>query len=74
VLAKLDPSAFQTCFLRWIDAIGEKLPGDVIALDGKTSLTVAVCQQSRYFLTNAIGLVYPRMVLHGDGLTTHLIC
>jgi len=37
VFAKLDPTAFQTCFIRWVDAIRDKLPGDVIAIDGKTS-------------------------------------
>jgi predicted transposase YbfD/YdcC len=37
VFAKLDPIAFQTCFVRWVDAIRDKLPGDVIAIDGKTS-------------------------------------
>jgi predicted transposase YbfD/YdcC len=43
VFAKLDPTAFQTCFIRCIDAIGEKLPGDVIALDGKTSRRTRDC-------------------------------
>ena len=37
VFAKLDPTAFQTCFVQWIDAIREKLPGDVVPIDGKTS-------------------------------------
>lgn len=37
VFAKLDPIAFQRCFVRWVDAIRDKLPGDVIAIDGKTS-------------------------------------
>lgn len=37
VFAKLDPIAFQKCFVRWVDAIRDKLPGDVIAIDGKTS-------------------------------------
>lgn len=37
VFAKLDPIAFQRCFVRWVDAIRDKLPGDVVAIDGKTS-------------------------------------
>jgi predicted transposase YbfD/YdcC len=37
VFAKLDPTAFQRCFVRWVDAIRDKLPGDVVAIDGKTS-------------------------------------
>lgn len=37
VFAKLDPIAFQSCFVRWVDAIRDKLPGDIVAIDGKTS-------------------------------------
>lgn len=37
VFAKLDPSAFQKCFVQWVDAIRDRVPGDVIAIDGKTS-------------------------------------
>jgi len=37
VFAKLNPTAFQACFVRWVDAIRDKLPGDVVAIDGKTS-------------------------------------
>jgi predicted transposase YbfD/YdcC len=37
VFAKLDPNIFQTCFVHWIDAIRDTFPGDVIAIDGKTS-------------------------------------
>jgi predicted transposase YbfD/YdcC len=36
VFARLNPSAFQQAFVAWVDAIRLKLPGDVIALDGKT--------------------------------------
>lgn len=37
VFAKLDPTAFQHCFVQWVDAIRDKLPADVVAIDGKTS-------------------------------------
>lgn len=37
VLARLDPSAFQRCFLDWVAHIRIKLPGDVVAIDGKTA-------------------------------------
>src|SRR6476659_837403 len=37
VLARLDPSAFQRCFLSWVAHIRTKLPGDVVAIDGKTA-------------------------------------
>ena len=36
VLARLDPEAFSTCFLRWVEALREPTQGQVIALDGKT--------------------------------------
>src|SRR5215203_4822975 len=37
VFAKLDPTAFQKCFVDWVDAIRNKLSADVVAIDGKTS-------------------------------------
>ena len=43
VFAKLDPIAFQTCFVHWVDAIREHLPGDVVAFDGKTSRRTRDC-------------------------------
>lgn len=36
VFARLNPTAFQSAFLAWVDTIRAKLPGDVIAIDGKT--------------------------------------
>lgn len=36
VFARLDPTAFQTSFLNWVAEIRSKLPGDVVAIDGKT--------------------------------------
>lgn len=35
VFARLDPEQFQTCFLRWIAAVSQRIGGQVIALDGK---------------------------------------
>jgi predicted transposase YbfD/YdcC len=32
----IDPKAFGECFLAWIRDIREKVPGDIVALDGKT--------------------------------------
>jgi predicted transposase YbfD/YdcC len=37
VFARLDPDVFQHCFLDWVSHIRTKLPGEVIAIDGKTS-------------------------------------
>lgn len=36
VFAQLDPIAFESCFLAWTKALSERLPGQVVALDGKT--------------------------------------
>jgi hypothetical protein len=37
VFARLDPSAFQRCFLEWVAHIRSKFPAEVIAIDGKTA-------------------------------------
>jgi predicted transposase YbfD/YdcC len=37
VFARLDPSAFQRCFLNWAAHIRSKCPGEVVAIDGKTA-------------------------------------
>jgi predicted transposase YbfD/YdcC len=36
VFARLDPFAFQQCFLNWMLSVQSRVPGDVIAIDGKT--------------------------------------
>jgi hypothetical protein len=36
VFARLDPSAFQRCFLAWVAHIRSKFPAEVVAIDGKT--------------------------------------
>jgi predicted transposase YbfD/YdcC len=36
VFAALDPHAFHAAFLAWVDSVATLLPGDVIAIDGKT--------------------------------------
>lgn len=36
VFAALDPEAFQTAFLAWTQTLATLLPGDVVAIDGKT--------------------------------------
>jgi len=36
VFAMLDPDQFQQCFLDWITAVSQIVPGQVIAIDGKT--------------------------------------
>ena len=35
VFARLDPAQFEACFLRWIRALAELLPSEVVAVDGK---------------------------------------
>jgi predicted transposase YbfD/YdcC len=36
VMSAIRPDAFQACFLSWVQSITEKIPGSIIALDGKT--------------------------------------
>ena len=36
VFAMLDPDQFQQCFLDWVVAVSQVIPGQVIAIDGKT--------------------------------------
>ncbi len=36
VFARLDPEGFQECFMEWSQGVAELLPGEVVAIDGKT--------------------------------------
>ena len=36
VFCRLDPEQFQQCFMEWSQAVAELLPGEVVAIDGKT--------------------------------------
>ena len=36
VFVLLDPKAFDECFLSWVCDVRKKVPGDIVALDGKT--------------------------------------
>jgi predicted transposase YbfD/YdcC len=36
VFAAMDPEAFKTAFLAWVQTVAQLLPGEVIAVDGKT--------------------------------------
>ena len=37
VFPRLDPERFQECFMEWSQGVAELLPGDVVAIDGKTA-------------------------------------
>ncbi len=37
VFARLDPVQLQNCFIAWTQAMAELLPGQVVAIDGKTA-------------------------------------
>ena len=37
VFARLDPVQLQDCFISWTQAIAQLLPGEVVAVDGKTA-------------------------------------
>ncbi len=36
VFARLDPQAWQRCFLSWVQGVAEKTQGKVVSIDGKT--------------------------------------
>lgn len=36
VFSRLDPEQFQGCFVEWTQAVAALLPGEVVAIDGKT--------------------------------------
>lgn len=36
LFARLDPAQFQSCFIRWMQAVTQRTKGEVVALDGKT--------------------------------------
>ena len=36
VFSRLDPEQFQQCFMAWTQAVAQLLPGEVVAIDGKT--------------------------------------
>lgn len=36
VFARIDPREFQQCFLNWMHSVQSRVPGDLIAIDGKT--------------------------------------
>ena len=37
VFALLDPEALERCFSRWVQSLASLLPGEVVAIDGKTA-------------------------------------
>ena len=41
VFSRLDPDRFQECFMEWSRSVAELLPGEVVAIDGKTVLSEA---------------------------------
>ena len=38
VMARLSPQKFQECFITWTKSIAERADGEIVAIDGKTSL------------------------------------
>lgn len=36
VFAAMNPTSFNTCFINWMESIRKNIPGEVIAVDGKT--------------------------------------
>jgi predicted transposase YbfD/YdcC len=67
VFAAIKPEAFERCFVRWIEALAQVRPGELIAIDGKTlrrsfdrsSETAAIHMISAW--SSANGLVFAQM-------------
>lgn len=36
VFSAIDSEQFETCFIEWVSSLAEMVPGQVIAIDGKT--------------------------------------
>jgi predicted transposase YbfD/YdcC len=54
VLRLLDPVEFQTCFLRWMQAVAEVTAGEVVALDGKVlrrSFAKGTCKRAIHMVS-----------------------
>jgi hypothetical protein len=41
LFAALDPLEFETCFLEWVKSVAELTEGEIISIDGKTSVAPA---------------------------------
>lgn len=37
VISRLSPEGFRRCFMSWVEAMRKEMPGEVIAIDGKTA-------------------------------------
>jgi hypothetical protein len=37
VFARINPEEFQTSFVKWVQIVADKVEGQVVAIDGKTS-------------------------------------
>jgi len=53
VFMLLDPEAFMDCFLRWTQGLRQAIPGELVALDGKTLRRSIAAGQSPIHLVSA---------------------
>ena len=53
VFMLLDPQAFLECFLRWTQSLRAAIPGELVALDGKTLLGTLAAGKSPIHLVSA---------------------
>lgn len=73
VFSLIDPAAFQKAFIQWVNAIRELIPGEVVAVDGKTLRRAMENgkEKSEIHLINAwaseSGLVLGQMKSEGKG-------
>ena len=49
----LDPLVFQDCLIRWTQGVREKIPGEVVALDGKAQRRARNKNENLHYIVNA---------------------
>lgn len=77
VFAALDPQAFHAAFLAWVQSVATLLPGDVIAIDGKTlrrtfdtaSQKAAIHMVSAWATTQGLCLGQVKTAAHSNEIT-----
>jgi len=53
VFSLIDPDVFERCFLSWVETIRDRIPGEVIAIDGKSVRRSHTGEQTPLHLVNA---------------------
>lgn len=53
VFQLLDPHAFQECLIRWTQAVREKIPSEIVAIDGKAQRRARNKNENLHYIVNA---------------------